>query len=357
MSIRLGLRPWFVLGAAIGLLGLVATPALAAKFNRKVDIGRPAPAWKDLMGADGRKHSLGDYKKARVLLILVFTCNQCPVSQLYEDRLIDFVKRYRPLDVRLVAISCSLLPPDRLEKMKERAEQKHFNFDYVWDPMQQTGKTTRDRDAAGVRSRPEPEYRLHGPLRRQHGTRHGEAKKFAENAVGPCCPASSLSRAKRGPPAVALSMANRSSSKEAGNNDRVGSCGPSTGHTGACSDGNRPRMAMFLYGLFQRERPPSAAGPPTVANDRTVVPAPKPVVPPPTASSFPKAADETKPVAASRSNDVTVKLVDADEFRKSSRPRREKWCWSTSGRTFIAVRAATNFRRRWPWAASTRPRV
>ena len=141
MSIRLGLRPWFVLGAAIGLLGLVATPALAAKFNRKVDIGRPAPAWKDLMGADGRKHSLGDYKKARVLLI-AFTCNQCPVSQLYEDRLIDFVKRYRPLDVRLVAISCSLLPPDRLEKMKERAEQKHFNFDYVWDPTQQTGRPT-----------------------------------------------------------------------------------------------------------------------------------------------------------------------------------------------------------------------
>ena len=115
---------------------------------------------------------------------------------------------------------------------------------------------------------------------------------------------------------MALSTANRSSSKEAENNDRVGSCGPSTGHTGACSDGNRPRDGNVPYGLFQRERSSSAAGPPTVANDRTVVPAPKPVVPPPTASSFPKAADETKPVAASRSNDVTVKLVDADEFKK-----------------------------------------
>jgi peroxiredoxin len=32
------------------------------------------------------------------------------------------------------------LPPDRLEKMKERANKKRFNFDYLSDPTQQTGK-------------------------------------------------------------------------------------------------------------------------------------------------------------------------------------------------------------------------
>jgi peroxiredoxin len=124
----------FVLGASL----TAGNSADAAKFNRKVDIGRPAPVWKNLVGVDGRRHSLGDYKGK--VLVIAFMCNQCEVSQIYEDRFIALAKELKAKNVALVGISCSLLPPDRLDKMIERARKKTFNFDYLTDPTQQVGK-------------------------------------------------------------------------------------------------------------------------------------------------------------------------------------------------------------------------
>jgi peroxiredoxin len=122
-----------------GMTMTVGTIADAAKFNRKVDVRKPAPVWKNLAGVDGRMHSLSDYKNAKVLVI-AFMCNQCEVSQAYEDRLIALAKEFKPNQVALVGISCSLLPADRLEKMVERAKKQSFNFDYLTDPSQQVGK-------------------------------------------------------------------------------------------------------------------------------------------------------------------------------------------------------------------------
>jgi peroxiredoxin len=139
MSARLAWRRFFVLGVALAVASSSAARSTAGRFNRKLDIGQAAPAWNGLEGVDGQKHSLRDYKKSKVLVI-VFTCNQCPVSQLYEERLIHLAKEFKSRDVTLVAISCSLLPADRLEKMKERARSSRFNFDYLTDPTQQTGK-------------------------------------------------------------------------------------------------------------------------------------------------------------------------------------------------------------------------
>ena len=91
MSARFLLRRSFLFGTAIALGSFAGETVWAAKFNRKVDVGRPAPVWKGLAGVDGRKHGLDDYQNAKVLVV-AFTCNQCPVSQLYEDRLIRFVE-------------------------------------------------------------------------------------------------------------------------------------------------------------------------------------------------------------------------------------------------------------------------
>ena len=137
MSVKCDLQRLLVLLALITWTS--GSPVWAAKFNRKLDIGKPAPKWKGLEGVDGARHSLDDYKTTKILVI-AFTCNQCPVSQLYEDRFINFVNEYKSRGVTFVAISCSLLPPDRLEKMKEHAKNARFNFDYLSDPTQQTGK-------------------------------------------------------------------------------------------------------------------------------------------------------------------------------------------------------------------------
>ena len=48
-------------------------------------IGSPAPDFA-LPGVDGKIHKLSDYASAKILAI-VFECNHCPVSQLYESRI------------------------------------------------------------------------------------------------------------------------------------------------------------------------------------------------------------------------------------------------------------------------------
>jgi peroxiredoxin len=132
--------------ALVGVLGLgLAVVAPAGQFNKRLSVGDPAPAWADLPGADGRKHALADLKDKPVV-VLVFTCNSCPVAVSYEDRIIDFAKKHAgPNDpVALVAVNVNNVEEDRLPKMRERAREKGFPFPYLYDESQ---KIARDYGA------------------------------------------------------------------------------------------------------------------------------------------------------------------------------------------------------------------
>jgi peroxiredoxin len=109
-----------------------------AKFNKVLAPGDRAPDWKDLPGTDGKSHSLADFPDATAIVI-VFTCNHCPVAKQYEERLTEFAKRYEKR-VQVVAISVSRNDADRLERMKVRAEEAGFAFPYVRDESQQSGR-------------------------------------------------------------------------------------------------------------------------------------------------------------------------------------------------------------------------
>lgn len=116
------------------------TQAGGGKFNKKVKIGDPAPAF-SLPGVDGKMHSLGEYKADA--LVVVITCNHCPVAVAYEDRLIDFTKKHVAGSggkVQLVAINVNNLEADKLPKMVERAKEKGFNFPYLYDESQEIGR-------------------------------------------------------------------------------------------------------------------------------------------------------------------------------------------------------------------------
>jgi len=129
------------LAALLAISGLLsfATVALAGKYNKKLNIGDPAPTFRGLVGIDDKTHSLDDYRDAKVVVIC-FTCNHCPVAVAYEDRFIQFVKDYKDKGVAFVAINVNTIRADRLDKMKERAEKKGFNFDYLYDPSQKIGR-------------------------------------------------------------------------------------------------------------------------------------------------------------------------------------------------------------------------
>ncbi len=126
----------FVVGLAV-LFSASTLPA--AKFNKVLDIGKPAPAWSELLGVDGKRHSLGDLKEAKLVVVL-FACNHCPVVKTYERRMIRFVDDYRDKGVEFAAISVSRQASDQLPQMKTRASDSGFNFPYLIDPSQKIAK-------------------------------------------------------------------------------------------------------------------------------------------------------------------------------------------------------------------------
>ncbi|MFT4557667.1 MAG: peroxiredoxin [Porticoccaceae bacterium] len=129
----------FMSGVAAVLVCAVSTELVAAKFNRVMDIGKPAPVWKNLPGVDGKMHSLDELKKAKAVVV-VFTCNHCPVAQSYEQRLIKLANERRKQGVAFVAISVSDYEADNLEAMKKRATELKLPFAYLHDPTQQIGR-------------------------------------------------------------------------------------------------------------------------------------------------------------------------------------------------------------------------
>lgn len=100
--------------------------------------GQAAPDFQGILGVDDKEHALADYKQAK-LVVVVFTCNHCPVAVAYEDRLIALQKQYKDKGVQFVAVNVNNVPADRLEEMKSRAKQKGFNFPYLYDATQKMG--------------------------------------------------------------------------------------------------------------------------------------------------------------------------------------------------------------------------
>lgn len=115
--------------------------ARAGQYNEVLDIGDPAPAWSELPGVDGQSHALADLAD-KELVVVVFTCNSCPVAVDYEDRIMELAQRFTGADgkVGLVAINVNTIPEDRLDKMQERAADKGFSFPYLYDESQQIAR-------------------------------------------------------------------------------------------------------------------------------------------------------------------------------------------------------------------------
>jgi len=81
-------------------------------------------------GIDGKEYTLDNAKGAKATVI-VFTCTKCPVAIAYEDRFIDFRKKFGEKEVAFFAINVNA--SEDLEAMKQRAEEKGFNFPFVYD--------------------------------------------------------------------------------------------------------------------------------------------------------------------------------------------------------------------------------
>lgn len=106
-------------------------------------LGSPAPSFA-LPGVDGKVHKLSDYAASPVLAV-VFTCNHCPIAQMYEQRIERLYEEYGKRGVAVVAIQgndpkaltideldCSDIS-DTLPEMKIRFAYKHLHYPYLYD--------------------------------------------------------------------------------------------------------------------------------------------------------------------------------------------------------------------------------
>jgi peroxiredoxin len=105
-------------------------------------LGSPAPDF-SLPGVDGKVHKLSDYASSPVLVV-VFTCNHCPIAQMYERRIEQLFEDYGKKGVAVVAIQGndpkairideldSSDVSDTLDDMKIRVAYKHLLYPYLY---------------------------------------------------------------------------------------------------------------------------------------------------------------------------------------------------------------------------------
>lgn len=129
----------WLLGAACLTLA-AASPSFAGEYNTKLSVGDAAPNFEDLKAVDGKTYSMSDFKDKDVL-VLVFTCNDCPVAQSYNERFNDFVAKYKNKPVAFLAVNCSVDPVDPvLDAMKSFAKKQGLKFAYAHDGTQKSGR-------------------------------------------------------------------------------------------------------------------------------------------------------------------------------------------------------------------------
>ena len=76
-------------------------------------------------------------------VIVVFTCNHCPYSKLYEDRIIELHNTFSKKGYPVIAISsndATEYPSDSFKNMKKRSKEKGFPFEYCYDETQEIAK-------------------------------------------------------------------------------------------------------------------------------------------------------------------------------------------------------------------------
>ena len=114
---------------AIGIISLVFLISVTAVTAQGLKVGDKVSEF-TLKNVNGEKFSLSsliDNKGA----IVIFTCNHCPFSQAYEDRIIAIDKTFKPLGFPVLAINPNdsiISPEDSFEKMQQRSSEKDFPF-------------------------------------------------------------------------------------------------------------------------------------------------------------------------------------------------------------------------------------
>ena len=143
----------------LALAGMMSLTVYGQQSHAILALGSSAPNFA-LPGVDGKVHKLSDYADSKILVV-VFTCDHCPIAQMYEQRIEKLYEDYSKRGVAIVAImgndpKATLIGEldssdmgDTLEEMKTRVKYKHLHYPYLYD-----GATQSVADAYGPQATP-----------------------------------------------------------------------------------------------------------------------------------------------------------------------------------------------------------
>ncbi|WP_018476628.1 thioredoxin family protein [Pontibacter roseus] len=143
-----------------------------------------------LKNVDGKMVSMSDFQDAKGFIV-TFTCNTCPYSVAYEDRIIALHNKYAPQGYPVIAINpndVQASPEDSFGHMQQRAKEKKFPFPYLLDETQEITKAygaTRTPHLYVVQKQPDGQYKVAYIGTIDDSSREPEKvqKKYAEAAL------------------------------------------------------------------------------------------------------------------------------------------------------------------------------
>jgi peroxiredoxin len=119
------------------------TPQTGSDVPPILKVGTHAPDF-NLPGIDGKSHSLKEYASSKVLVV-IFSCNHCPVAQMYEKRIKQLYADYKARGVAVVVIMGNDPKAEELGEygytdvadsfadMKARAAYRNLTYPYLYD--------------------------------------------------------------------------------------------------------------------------------------------------------------------------------------------------------------------------------
>jgi peroxiredoxin len=117
---------------------------MALTPSTMLPLGTKAPDF-SLVNVDGRTVRLADFADAPALLV-IFMCNHCPYVKHVANQLARFTSEYMAKGVAVVGINSNDVanyPADSPEQMVAEAEQRGYQFPYLYDETQKVAKAYR----------------------------------------------------------------------------------------------------------------------------------------------------------------------------------------------------------------------
>ncbi len=117
---------------------------MARTPSTMLPLGTKAPDF-SLVNVDGRTVSLGDFAKDPALVV-IFMCNHCPFVKHLADALAQFSAEYMAKGAAVAGINSNDVanyPADSPEQMVREAEERGYQFPYLYDETQEVAKAYR----------------------------------------------------------------------------------------------------------------------------------------------------------------------------------------------------------------------